>query len=93
NLTGEQNNFRLGLSSGIRDLNAKTDFDYFITPSHKLKFGIQYTYHTFLPNVVSGSQDSVVFSPANASKKRANEYAVYIQDDWDINSKVKLNYW
>ncbi|MGL1765626.1 hypothetical protein ACSTIG_23710, partial [Vibrio parahaemolyticus] len=43
NLNGEQNNFRLGLSSGIRDLNAKTDFDYFITPSHKLKFGIQYT--------------------------------------------------
>jgi len=92
NLDGEQNSFKIGLSSGIKDLNAKTDFDYFISPAHKLKFGVQYTYHTFLPNVISGTQDSVVFTPANAAKKRAKEYAIYLQDDWDITNKLKLNY-
>jgi outer membrane receptor protein involved in Fe transport len=90
-LNGKQNDFNINLSSGIRDLNAKTDFDYYASPEHKIKFGIQYTFHTFLPNVLSGNQDSVVFTPQNATKKYANEYAAYIQDDWEINSKLKLN--
>jgi hypothetical protein len=90
-LDGTQNNFKINLSSGIRDLNIKTDFDFYPRPEHKLKFGVQYTFHTFLPNVLSGNQDSVVFTPSNANKKYANEYAAYLQDDWEINSKLKLN--
>jgi outer membrane receptor protein involved in Fe transport len=90
-LNGKQNDFNINLSSGIRDLNAKTDFDYYVSPEHKIKFGIQYTFHTFLPNVLSGNQDSIVFTPQNATKKYANEYAAYVQDDWEINSKLKLN--
>jgi outer membrane receptor protein involved in Fe transport len=91
NLNGSQNDFNINLSSGIRDLTAKTDFDYYASPEHKLKFGVQFTHHTFLPNIVSGNQDSVVFTPNNASKKFAREWAVYLQDDWEINSKLKLN--
>ena len=90
-LDGRQNNFRLNLSSGIKDLNAKTDIDFYPSPEHKMKFGAQYTYHTFLPNVLSGNQDSVVFAPNNATKKYANEYALYIQDDWELTNKLKLN--
>lgn len=90
-LKGKQNDFNINLSSGIRDLNAKTDFDYYASPEHKIKFGLQYTFHTFLPNVLSGNQDSVVFTPQNATKKYANEYAAYIQDDWELNAKLKLN--
>ena len=91
NLNGSQNDFNINLSSGIRDLTAKTDFDYYASPEHKLKFGVQFTHHTFLPNIVSGNQDSVIFTPNNASKKFAREWAVYLQDDWEINSKLKLN--
>lgn len=90
-LNGKQNDFNINLSSGIRDLNAKTDFDYYLSPEHKIKFGAQYTFHTFLPNVLSGNQDSVVFTPQNAIKKFANEYGLYLQDDWEINNKLKLN--
>lgn len=90
--SGKQNDFKLQLSSGIKDLNAKTDFDYYATPEHKLKFGFQYTFHTFLPSVVSGSQDTVVFTPANVQKKYANEYALYLQDDWEISRQLKVNY-
>ncbi len=91
NLNGSQNDFNINLSSGIRDLTAKTDFDYYASPEHKLKFGVQFTHHTFLPNIVSGNQDSVVFTPNNASRKFAREWAIYLQDDWEINSKLKLN--
>lgn len=88
----KQNDFSLKLSSGIRDLNAKYDFDFYPSPEHKIKFGAAYTFHTFLPNILSGQQDSTVFSPNNSNKKFANELAIYVQDDWEINSKIKLNY-
>jgi len=86
-----QNDFELRLKSGIRDLNFKVDFDYFPVPYHKIKFGGQYTYHRFTPSVVSGKQDTTIFSPNNSPRKYANEVAFYVQDDWEINDKLKLN--
>lgn len=90
--TAAQNDFSLSLSSGIRDGNAKIDFDYYPLPQHKIKFGGLYTYHKFIPNVVSGQQDTTVFKPNNEGIKYANETALYIQDDWDISDKIKVNY-
>jgi len=87
-----QENFNVGLSSGIRDVSLKTDFDYFLTPRHRLRFGAQSTYHKFVPNQVSGRQDTVVFSPSNAELKYALENAVYLQDDWDATDRLKINY-
>ena len=86
-----QDDFNLSLSSGIHDLTGKTDFDYFVNPQHKVKFGGLFTYHTFTPNILSGHQDSVQFVPNNSNKKYANEMALYIQDDWEISEKLKLN--
>jgi hypothetical protein len=87
-----QNNFELSLASGIRDLNLKTDFDYYPLPQHKIKFGAQYTYHKFIPNILSGKQDSVIFQPNNETEKYANELAAYVQDDWEVSDKIKVNY-
>ena len=87
-----QNNFNIKLSSGIRDGNAKVDFDYYPTSQHLLKFGAQVTYHKFIPNVTSGRQDSVVFNPVSDGEKFAIENAAYIQDDWDISEKFRINY-
>ncbi len=86
-----QNNFEIKLASGIRDISLKQDFDLYPYTGHKVKFGGIYTYHKFTPSVVSGKQDSVVFNPNNAQTKFANEAAVYIQDDWEISDKVKIN--
>jgi hypothetical protein len=87
-----QDNFEIGLSSGIRDLNFKTDLDYYPLPNHKLKFGGLFTYHKFIPNVVTGRSDTIVFTPNNEGVKYAAETALYIQDDWEINEKIKVNY-
>jgi hypothetical protein len=86
-----QNDFNIALSSGIRDLNAKVDFDFFPVPEHKLKFGAQYIFHTFLPNLVSGRQGDTEFNPQNTGRKFAREYAIYIQDDWELSRVVKIN--
>ena len=87
-----QNNFELSLASGIRDANLKVDFDYYPLPQHKIKFGGLYTYHKFIPNVLSSRQDSVIFKPNSESVKFASEFALYIQDDWEVSDKLKINY-
>lgn len=86
-----QNDFQLKLSSGIRDWNGKLDFDYFASPKHKLKFGGLYTYHTFVPNILTGSQGDTDFDPNNDNKKYAGEAALYVQDDWVISDKFNIN--
>jgi TonB dependent receptor-like, beta-barrel/CarboxypepD_reg-like domain/TonB-dependent Receptor Plug Domain len=91
NFFARQNDFELKLSSGIRDLNIKQDFDLYPFTGHKLKFGGMYTYHTFTPTVLSGKQDSTIFHPKNSQPKFAHEAAIYLQDDWDISSKLKIN--
>jgi outer membrane receptor protein involved in Fe transport len=88
---GSQENFQLSLASGIHDLTGKTDFDYYISPRHKARFGAQYTYHTFTPNILTGHQDSTEFIPNNANKKYAREAALYVQDDWQISDRLQLN--
>ncbi len=86
-----QNDFELKLASGIRDLSLKQDFDLYPYTGHKLKFGGIYTYHKFTPSVISGRQDSTVFKPNNAQIKYAHEAALYLQDDWEINDKIKIH--
>jgi hypothetical protein len=87
-----QESFALKLNSGIRDGNAKIDFDFYPLPQHKMKFGGLYTYHKFIPNILSGHSDSIQFQPNNEDTKYANETAVYVQDDWEISEKIKINY-
>lgn len=89
--SGAQNNFKIKIASGIRDLSLKQDYDYYPFSQHKIKFGFNYTWHRFTPSVVSGNQDSVQFRPNNAQIKFAHEEGIYIQDNWDISKKLSIN--
>jgi outer membrane receptor protein involved in Fe transport len=86
-----QNDFNIKLASGIRDLSGKADIDFYPAPQHKMRFGGQYTYHRFTPNVLSGNQGSTTFEPNNESKKFALESGIYVQDDWELNDKLKIH--
>ncbi|MBO9570772.1 MAG: TonB-dependent receptor, partial [Chitinophagaceae bacterium] len=86
-----QNDFQIKLASGIRDWNAKLDFDYYVSPKHKVKFGGLYTYHTFTPNILTGSQGDTEFDPQENNKKYAGETALYVQDEWTISDKFSVN--
>lgn len=86
-----QNDFTIKLSSGIKDWNAKLDFDYYPASSHRLKFGGLFTYHTFVPNIVTGNQGDIEFEPNNESRKYAMETALYIQDEWEISEGLNIN--
>ncbi|MET0243623.1 MAG: TonB-dependent receptor [Flavitalea sp.] len=86
-----QNDFEIKLSSGIRDVGLKLDFDYYPAPEHKIKYGGIATYHTFIPNVLSGRQGENEFQPDNVNQKYALETGLYIQDDWELSDKFQIN--
>jgi hypothetical protein len=86
-----QNLFAIKLSSGIKDYNLKSDVDYYTTFHHHFKAGINYIYHTFTPNQVSGRVDTTVLNPDNALIKYAHEAGAYILDDFDLTNWLRVN--
>lgn len=85
------NNFSLRYTSGIRDYSIKSSFDYIPNPEHYIKFGLQSIYHQFRPGatVIKSS-----FSAENYAKTQlieAFENAVFIEDDWKITKKWRVN--
>ena len=86
-----QNDFAIKLASGIRDLNAKTDFDLYASPSQHVKAGVNYTYHTFIPNQISGRVDTTVLNPDNALIKYAHEPAIYLSDDIEVTKWLRVD--
>lgn len=88
---GRQEDFSFGLYSGIRDWNLKADFSYYPNPKHTIKFGANYTYHTFIPNNVTATQGDTEFDLGGAVRLNANEGALYFLDDVELTSLLKMN--
>jgi hypothetical protein len=79
------------LFSGLHDWNAKMDFNYSRFTRHKILFGVNYIYHTFVPGIASfkfggaSSEDTV-----KINNLYAHEAAAYINDEWDVNEKLNI---
>ena len=91
-----QNSYYALLYTGIKDINAKTDFTYIPSAQHKIKSGFTYTYHTLYPAAVSakipkrGNRQSI--NKDSIAKRYSNELALYANDEWDVSKKVGVNY-
>ena len=77
--------------SVIRDFNVKSDIDIYPNLQHKLKLGVNYTYHIFRPYTVNVRASDATFDNDSLNRKYARDLAIYIQDDYDIIKKLKLN--
>jgi hypothetical protein len=79
------------ITSGVQDLNVKSDFQYFAGSQSTVKFGINSIYHTFMPgNVTVGSTS---FTNSLALERRyALENAAYVSHELEPLSGVKVNY-
>ncbi len=82
--------------SAIRDLAAKIDFDYSPAANHAVKFGLHYTNHYFTPGYTQVYQSDY----NNAAKIdtsygnyniNTNELQLYIEDDFEISPRLKIN--
>lgn len=86
----EQDGFEFKLFSGIRDYNGKIDFSYLPNNKHYVRFGVNYTWHTFTPNNVSAKSGETVFDLGGLKKEYAHEVAVYLNDEWDITPRLRV---
>lgn len=86
-----QDQFQIKLTSGVRDVGGKVDFSYFPSTRHKIKWGAEYTYHTFNPSSVSASQEDVEFDTGEPQKLYSHESALYLLDEFDVNESIKIN--
>lgn len=86
-----QQDFQLKLFSGIRDFNVKSDVTWFPTILHNVKIGLNYVYHTFTPTSASARSGDVEFDLGGINKLFAHDAAIYINDDWDVTEKFKIN--
>ena len=91
-LNAQFDQFEFKMFSGIRDYNAKVDFDYFPNIKHQLKFGANYTYHIFTPNNASGKSGDVEFNLGDIKKQYANDAAVYITDKYELTNRIKIDF-
>jgi hypothetical protein len=85
----EENNFKV--SSSIRDLNLKQDFQLSLTNRHSLRFGLDLISHTIAPGSISSSPGSSV-NEETIERRKGNEVAVYISDEWEINDRFNAVY-
>ena len=96
----DNNQYNFDYRSGMRDWVAKVDFDYTPTPSQQVKFGAEYTFHTFIPETlttfaqeISGGAvqlDTTINMKSNAAQI-GHEANLYIEDDIRLGSRVTLN--
>ena len=81
----------LEVTSGIRDLNLKEDFQYFINSGNTLKFGFNTIDHTFHPGELKSENEYLTNSKV-IDKKHTVESAVYVSHKFDISDRLILNY-
>jgi hypothetical protein len=84
--------------SGINDVAVSTDFDYIPVPKHYIRFGASYIFHTFTPgvNVYSSKEENngnitVVDTTYGNSNIYASEIDAYIEDDFSVGNRIKIN--
>lgn len=89
---GSQSAFNFSLSSGVRDYGFRFDFNYYPTPKHTVRFGAEYTDHTYRPSSVTfETQVSGNMVLPKQLNYHTNEAAIYISDDWEISKRFKVN--
>jgi hypothetical protein len=86
-----QSSFDFKIFSGIRDYTFKTDFNYFPSVLHNIRFGAEYIYHRFTPTNVSVRSGDVVFDLGEVTRYYAHDAAIYINDEWDINDRWRVS--
>ncbi|NNE77565.1 MAG: TonB-dependent receptor, partial [Pricia sp.] len=81
--------------SGIEDLSAKIDIEFYPNQKQRIKFGLQYFNHTFRS---LGDSRAFTTTPQNPEiprdsvpVKRFNEIALFVNDDIRLSEKVSVN--
>ncbi|WP_066628778.1 TonB-dependent receptor [Labilibacter marinus] len=80
--------------SKVSDVSLKTDFDWFVNNSYTIRVGANAIYHHYLPTRISNEQsvDGVNKDSVSVNyKEEALEASVYIENEFQLSPRLKLN--
>ncbi len=78
------------ITSGISDINFKSDFQYFINPNNTMRFGVIGYHHTFVPGELSSEGGSL--NSKEVEKKYGIELGAYASHEYNVSHRLTLNY-
>ncbi|MDI9551803.1 MAG: TonB-dependent receptor [Bacteroidales bacterium] len=93
-------NYLFDYRSGLEDVTGKIDFDYTPGPRHQVKFGVEYIYHTYVPETLThveheSSAGKTLLDTTFTNTKKGNRYgheiSFYAEDDFMIGNRLTLN--
>lgn len=88
-ITSGNNN--LLITSKIRDFNVKQDFQYYVSGTSKVNFGLDFIHHNLVPGSVTATQQSS-FNNTELQTKYSVESALYASHEWSATEKINLTY-
>lgn len=83
--------YSLQYNSGIRDFSLKYDVDYYPSPQHSVRAGIQSIYHRFTPSAVVLQNAGINQSINNVDNIDVLESGIYAEDTWRPSSRLRVN--
>lgn len=92
--------YKYKYKSGITDGSARMDFEWTPNSSNSVRFGGEYTFHTFKPETSSFTNKAVeggtvqtdsTYNELDGRKMRGHEVSVFIEDDIFIGDKLSFN--
>ena len=94
-LSVTQQDYFAQLYSGIRDLNAKTDLIWYLSPAHKINAGADYLYQTLYPATLSekippSDSTRTHINPHVIPEKNAARLSLYASDAMKLGRRFQL---
>ena len=90
--SSDNSKFSSQYTSSIKDIQIKTDWDYFTKPNSTIKFGIGYTSHYFQPEVKESTGDfAPTVSSENNNAMRVDDIQGYVQKNIKVGSNLNFN--
>lgn len=90
-LSASQQQYYAQLYSGIRNIDFKTDLNYYPKPNHRISVGFNYLYQALIPASISDqamSTNSIItIDPSAIPVKNTYRLAGYFSDDMKLSSK------
>jgi len=81
--------------TSIEDLGLRMDFDWRPHPDHYYRFGLRMTGNTFRPGALQYDEayrEEINSGDFSNPDRQTSELAVYAEDDYDVNTRLSINY-
>jgi hypothetical protein len=79
-------------TSSISNLGVKTDFTWYLNPSHTLRMGFEVSPHRSDPGNTYLSDENLQLRVRQVSKYKSSEYALYASNEQVISDRLNLKY-